>query len=85
VAKVYMDVTIIDAELDVTYRSYKAHRGARDSFMGRPGAGAQLEPDEPAGIEIESIKLFGHEVEVSEKDLENIEEKILAEMEGKDE
>jgi hypothetical protein len=53
---------------EVTY--HKAHRGARDSLCGVRGAGPQLEPDEPAEIEIGSVTdSEGNEIDVS-KELE---------------
>jgi hypothetical protein len=44
-----------EIKLEITYSSYAGCRGARDSLGGKAGAGAQLEPDEPASIEIESV------------------------------
>jgi hypothetical protein len=44
-----------DVELKVYYTWYPPHKGARDSFMGRSNVGPQLEPDEPAFIEIEKV------------------------------
>lgn len=53
---------------EVTY--HRAHRGARDSLCGVRGAGPQLEPDEPAEIEIGSVTdSEGNEIDVS-KELE---------------
>ena len=49
------DITLDDVAIKVEYTIYPPHRGARDSFMGKAGAGAQLEPDEPAHIEIDNI------------------------------
>lgn len=83
--KLSMDVTVLDADIEVDYKFYKGRRGARDSFMGRAGAGPQLEPDEPAEVEIESIKLFGKEIEVSDKSLMEIEEAIMESLEEEDE
>lgn len=39
---------------EVEFALHQARRGARDSWP-RPGCGVQLEPDEPARIEILSI------------------------------
>jgi hypothetical protein len=51
---------------EVTYR--KAHRGARDSLCGIRGAGPQLEPDEPAEIEIGTVTdAAGNEIDVDKK------------------
>lgn len=74
------ELTILDADIDVEFKFYKATRGARDSFMGKAGAGAQLEPDEPADIEIQSVKFNGVEVDVSDKSIMEIEEAILESM-----
>lgn len=41
--------------LEVEVSTWLATRGARDSLGGRPGAGPPLEPDEPAGFDIEKI------------------------------
>ena len=54
--------TVKGYRMEIGFSYHKAHRGARDSFNGRAGAGIQLEPDEPAGVDdIESIKLLDPE------------------------
>lgn len=55
---------------------HKAHRGARDSLCGVRGAGPQLEPDEPAEIEIGTVTdSEGNEIDVSKE----LEERIYEE------
>jgi hypothetical protein len=44
-----------EIEVVVEYIYHRAYHGARDSLGGVRGAGPPLEPDEPAGIEIESV------------------------------
>jgi len=77
-------LTLEDVTIDVDYKFYKGCRGARDSFMGKRGAGAQLEPDEPESVEVMSITMFGKEIEVSEKSIMEIEEAIMRELEEDD-
>lgn len=42
-------------ELDIEFTISPPYRGLRDSLNGIPGAGAPLEPDEDAYIEIDKI------------------------------
>ncbi len=42
----------VELEVEVTYSTHNAYRGKRDG-------GQQLEPDEPAGITIESARIVG--------------------------
>tara|TARA_R110000772_G_scaffold249530_2_gene363949 strand:+ start:76167 stop:76391 length:225 start_codon:yes stop_codon:yes gene_type:complete len=69
-----MDTAEINLSLDLTvkYKKYPACKGAREN-----GTGLQLEPDEEAFIEIESIYL-GKQIisELSKEDIEQIEEEI---------
>lgn len=51
-----------DVHITVEYDYHKAHRGKRDSFNGRAGAGIQLEPDENADVEIKSMSVAGVEL-----------------------
>ena len=56
--KRHIDITLDDVtgvNLRVEYIFYPSSRGSRDSLNGVRGAGPQLEPDEPADIEITSI------------------------------
>ena len=76
-----MDATIKDAELEVQYKFYPARRGARDSFMGKRGSGPQLEPDEPADVDILSIKFNGEEVELTDECYDTLQEKIIQSIE----
>ncbi len=67
----------VEIPIDVEYSYYKGSKGARDSLGGIPGAGPALEPDEPASIEIESVfDKNGCEIELTDKELEKIEQKI---------
>jgi hypothetical protein len=54
----YEDDNEQEVKVDIEYSYYGGYRGARDSFNGRAGAGAQLEPDEPEQIEIESMSFL---------------------------
>lgn len=68
--------TDVEEEVDVTvrYTAYAASRGARERETGVP-----LEPDEPASIEIQSVKdSTGKEIDVSDSDLEQLESEISA-------
>lgn len=47
------DIHGIEVTVEYTYHPFI--RGARDSFNGRSGQGIQLEPDEPAYVEIDSV------------------------------
>ena len=70
-------------ELQVEFTYWAGCRGARDSFNGRPGAGIQLEPDDEAGLEVNSVvNAYGKDVtaETSEDDFERITE-LLNEIE----
>ena len=59
---------------DVEY--HRAYRGHRDSCGGVRGAGPPLEPDEPAGFEINSVTDgAGNEIDVDKK----LEQRILEE------
>ena len=74
-------ITWYDEEITFTveYSFHEAVRGARDSFMGKPGMGPQLEPDEPESLEIDIV--WGRDGEVECKNLrEEIYEIIEAEL-----
>src|SRR2546421_11371189 len=64
-------------ELDVTveYTYHRTCRGQRDSLGGVRGAGPPLEPDEPASIEIVSVKdEVGEEVILSGRQYDALQE-----------
>lgn len=66
----------------VSYEMIPGSRGARDSLGGRAGAGAPLEPDEPAHIEITSITtLDGVQVEIDEDEEQRICETLMSRFE----
>lgn len=73
-------VTTIQGEskevlIDFTY--YPPTRGARDSLGGKRGAGPPLEPDEPAEIEINSVKdLMDNEIDLTPSEQSNIESNL---------
>ena len=46
----------VEKELEIEFTYHRAYRGARDSLGGVRGGGPPLEPDEPASVEIESVK-----------------------------
>ena len=66
-----------DIDVKVMYQFYPACRGARDSLCGMRNAGPQLEPDEPASVEITKVfsELMG-EIEVDEETKNKLEEEI---------
>lgn len=60
-------------ELDVTFDYYKPSKGAREY-----GTGLQLEPDEPATVELEDVMLNGVDIsDLIEDQIEEIESHIL--------
>jgi hypothetical protein len=63
--------------LDVEYTYVPESRGHRDRY------GAPEEPDEPAHVEINSVKYNGHEIHdiLSDDDIETLTEKINSELE----
>jgi hypothetical protein len=63
-----------EIDLEVEYTAWKASRGARDSINGVKGAGPPLEPDEPAGIEIENAidRETGHAIELTRDEEDRI-------------
>lgn len=66
------------------YTVIPACRGARDSFNGIRGAGIQLEPDEPAYINLLKVEtLDGTDITdlLSQRIERELEEKIMEEME----
>jgi hypothetical protein len=62
-----------DVDVTVTYTYYPSSRGARER-----GTGLQLEPDEEATIDIESVKdSTGKEIDLSDSDLEQLQNDIF--------
>ena len=64
-----------DEEIPITgeYDYYPEERGSRER-----GTGLQIEPDEPATVEITSVKdNTGNEVELSTNDIQRIEDEIF--------
>ena len=51
------EISINNVDLTVSYEYHRACKGAMDSLGGIIGAGPPLEPDEPAYVEICSVKL----------------------------
>lgn len=49
-------------EVEVTYSYIPPSRGARDSLGGIPGAGAPLEPDDPAEIVVDAVEVNGVDI-----------------------
>jgi len=69
-----------DVDITVTYTAYPASRGARER-----GTGLQLEPDEEATIDIESVKdSTGKEIDVSDSELKQLEKEISDAMSDAD-
>ena len=65
--------------ISVRYDYNPPHRGARDSLMGKRGAGAPLEPDESASVDLyEATTEDGGEIELTDSEREKITEEILA-------
>ena len=65
------------------YTVTPACRGARDTFNGIRGAGIQLEPDEPAYINLFKVEtLYGDDITdlISQRVERELEEKIMEEM-----
>lgn len=60
--------TTVQLEVVVTYSYHGAIKGARDTIGGVRNAGPPLEPDEPAHVEIESVKIVGGpEIELTDE------------------
>ena len=63
----------IDTEVEVDFTFYPACRGRRDSLCGKRGAGPPLEPDEPASLEINSVRdADGYEYELTDSEIEEV-------------
>lgn len=69
-------------EVAVEYTAYPAYRGKRDSLCGKRNAGPQLEPDEPAHVEIAFVTNLatGEEVELTNAEQERIVDRIEDEL-----
>jgi hypothetical protein len=67
-----------DIDVEVSYVYHRAYKGARDSIGGVRNAGPPLEPDEPAYIEITSVKGIndGQEYELTPDEQSDIEAEI---------
>jgi len=63
-------VELHEGEVDVHISYWKASRGAREH-----GTGLQLEPDEPAGFEVDRVEYDGKDV-TSIMDINKIEELV---------
>lgn len=69
-------VTDADIEVTVEYDYHKAARGSRER-----GSGLQLEPDEPAHIEINSVKdVNGKEYKLTKDQRRQLEDEIIADI-----
>jgi len=73
------DDQTVEREITVVYDYYKATRGKCDSCGGVRNAGAPLEPDEPAHVDITSVLLDEQEIldELSPLQVERLEGKCL--------
>lgn len=78
-SRTQQEITLVDVPCEIEYHYYRGCRGARDGKYGPP-----LEPDEPADVEIESVK-FG-DVEmieyVTEDDLQKMAQNILDDIQA---
>lgn len=61
----------------VEYAHHRAIRGRRDSLCGVRGAGPQLEPDEPACVEIERVTGPDGELELTADERDAVESEIM--------
>ncbi len=69
------DGQLFNATIEYTW--HRAYRGARDSILGKRGAGPPLEPDEPEEIEIESVTdENGNSVELTKAEETNLIDQI---------
>lgn len=72
-----MKLTIpFELNLEVTYTFFPPSKGARDSLMGIPKAGPPIEPDEPGYAEVHAVRHNGVLVQLSDSELEQIEEMV---------
>jgi len=73
----YQTTITREIEIEVEYTPHRACRGRTDGRYGPP-----LEPDEPAGIEIESVSIAGSTTrfELTEDEEREIEEQICDEL-----
>lgn len=64
--------------INVEYKYHPATRGQRDSLGGVAGAGPALEPDEPAEVEILSVKdEKGNLIELTEQEEADVASNII--------
>jgi hypothetical protein len=56
-SKTTLTTVVRGYKVEIDFNYSPPSKGARDSFNGRAGAGIQLEPDEPADIEITGVRL----------------------------
>ena len=67
---------LTEHEIDVEFDYHRAYRGQRDSLCGVRGAGAQLEPDEPASVEFQhATDEDGKDFELTDREIEQAEQK----------
>lgn len=69
-----------ELELEVQYTAFPASKGARDSLCGVRDAGPQLEPDEPAHVEIDAVRCNGVLVRLTQEQMEDLETLLLIEL-----
>ena len=71
---------VCDIDCMVEFTSHKAHRGYRDSL------GVPEEPDEPAGVDIESVKRLDTKQDVTDKEIEDyrVEELLMEALNKED-
>jgi len=83
----YIETNVRGYRMGIQFDYYKGSKGARDSFNGKAGAGAKLEPDEDPSIDIISVSLLDpediweicEEVQISVEDVEEAVWKYKAE------
>ena len=68
------DTTYEDLDFRVTFNQYPAYRGARER-----GSGVQLEPDEPASIEVTNIQLL-HDGDTQIEIYDVLSEKVIEQI-----
>lgn len=74
----------VEIEVAIEYDYIPASRGSRDSCCGVRGAGAALEPDEPATAEITSVRRMdtNEEIELTENEEDRAIERAISEEEN---
>lgn len=72
-----MKLTIpFELELEVQYDIFPPTKGARDSLGGVVNAGPPIEPDEPGYAEVYAVRHNGILLQLSDAELEQIEEMV---------